>query len=112
MPPDYFIPDKQSETEEEALDLEKRLRPEFLRLYQSSLCSDALTPTSGATRSEREANDSQLIRSCRFLRESWIPGFIKSLDTLDIRPFDSRSMTVEMHRNGINMRYLGIKCLS
>lgn len=94
----------------EALQRGCRLRPEFLKAYQHSLCSGALTPTSGATKTEVETNDAALIRASRFLRESWIPGFIKSLDILDIRPFDSRSLTVEMHQKGINMRYLGMIC--
>lgn len=87
-----------------------RLRPEFIAVYQNCLCSDALTPTSGASRREKELNDEEVMKASRFLRENWIPSFIKSLDNMDIRPFDSPSLTNEMHLKGINMRYLGFIC--
>lgn len=106
FPIDHFVPDENISIESD-VNTGQRFRPEYLKVYQSHLCSDSLTPTSGATRSESEINDAQVIRAGRFLRETWIPSFIKSLDTLETRPFDSRSMTVEMHRNGINIRYLG-----
>lgn len=84
-----------------------RLRPEFLQVYQSAICSDILTPASGATRREKELNDEEGMKASRFLRETWIPAFIRSLDAMDIRPFDSASLTILMHNKGINMRYLG-----
>ncbi|KAJ1345340.1 hypothetical protein BSLG_000853 [Batrachochytrium salamandrivorans] len=87
-----------------------RLRPEFLDVYQTSLCADGLTPTSGSSRREIEDNNAQVARASRFLRETWIPGFVRTLDNLDARPFDSLSMTGEMHRNGVNVRYLGMVC--
>ncbi|KAJ3314956.1 hypothetical protein HDV04_004756 [Boothiomyces sp. JEL0838] len=85
-----------------------RLRPEFLAIYQSPLCSDALTPTSGGSRREIEVNDDELLKAARFLRENWIPAFVSSIDSLDICPYDSYSLTNEMHKKGINMRYLGL----
>lgn len=111
FPTDHVVIDEQkSSSENITVDLCKRLRPEFLKIYQGPICSDGLTPTSGATRSEREVNDANLMRACKFLREAWIPGFIKALDSLEVRPFDSRTLTLEMHQRGINMRYLGIIC--
>ncbi|KAL2918972.1 hypothetical protein HK105_201242 [Polyrhizophydium stewartii] len=91
-----------------AINSTHRLRPEFLAAYQTPLCADALTGTSGASRAERDANDADVARACRFLRETWIPAFVRTLDNLDARPFDSQSLAGEMHRNGINMRYLGM----
>lgn len=87
--------------------LNHRLRPEFLQFYQTSVCSDVFTPASGATRREKEVNDEEGMKAARFLRENWIPAFIRSLDNMDIRPYDSESLTTLMHSKGINMRYLG-----
>eukprot|EP00842_Homolaphlyctis_polyrhiza_P005334 jgi/Hompol1/5801/HPOL_004714-RA len=87
-----------------------RLRPEFLAAYRTCLCADAHTPTAGASKRELDTNNAEAARASRFLRETWIPAFVKSLDTIDVRPFDSASLTGEMHRNGINMRYLGMIC--
>ncbi|KAJ3365891.1 hypothetical protein HDU91_002046 [Kappamyces sp. JEL0680] len=87
-----------------------RLRPEFLSVYQNAICADALTPTSGATRRERELNDEEAMKAARFLRENWIPSFVRALDNMEIRPFDSLSFTTELHKKGINVRYLGFIC--
>ena len=83
------------------------MRPEFLQVYQNTVCADVFTPASGATRREKETNDEEGMKAARFLRENWIPSFIKSLDNMDIRPYDSESLTTLMHCKGINMRYLG-----
>jgi hypothetical protein len=88
----------------------KRFRPEFLAIYQAPLCADALTPMSGSSLRETQANDNELRVAGRFMRENWIPSFIKSLDNMEITPFDSQSITFEMHQKGINMRYLGMIC--
>jgi hypothetical protein len=88
----------------------KRFRPEFLAMYQSALCSDGLTPMSGSSLREKQANDDELLVAARFMRENWIPSFIKSLDNMEICPYDSPSLTLEMHQKGINMRYLGMIC--
>ncbi|KAI8911121.1 translation initiation factor eIF3 subunit 135-domain-containing protein, partial [Gorgonomyces haynaldii] len=89
---------------------EHRLRPEFLRVYQGNVCADGLLPASGASRAEKEENDAQVIKAGRFLRETWIPSFIQSLDAMEVRPFDSYSLTLEMHKRGVNVRYLGLIC--
>ncbi len=93
-------------------DISHRLRPEFLMVYQNSICSDALTPASGATRREKQLNDEEAMKAARFLRENWIPSFVRSLDNCDIRPYDSLSITTELHKKGINIRYLGFICRS
>jgi hypothetical protein len=84
-----------------------RFRPEFLTLYQTQLCADGLTPMAGASLREKQVNDDELLVAARFMRENWIPAFIKSLDNMEICPYDSQSLTKEMHNKGINMRYLG-----
>jgi hypothetical protein len=88
----------------------KRFRPEYLQVYQSALCSDGLTPMSGSSLREKQANDEELLVASRFMRENWIPSFIKCLDSMELCPYDSHSLTVEMHKKGINMRYLGMIC--
>ncbi|KAJ3051217.1 hypothetical protein HK097_007820 [Rhizophlyctis rosea] len=85
----------------------RRLRPEFLIAYQTPISSDSLTIHSGAGRKEREVNDAECAKAGRFLRESWVPAFVKRLDEVEIRPVDSKALTGEMHRAGINIRYLG-----
>ena len=87
-----------------------KLRPEFVAIYQTPLSSDALTPASGGSRREKELNDEEVMKASRFLRENLIPAFVRSLDSMDIRPFDSATLTTEMHLKGINMRYLGFIC--
>jgi Translation initiation factor eIF3 subunit 135 len=87
-----------------------KLRSEFVAIYQTPLSSDALTPASGASRREKELNDEEVMKASRFLRENWIPAFVRSLDLMEVRPFDSASLTTEMHLKGINMRYLGFIC--
>lgn len=108
FPPDHHVLDEESYSEKSKVRRNCRLRPEFLKHYQVAICSDSLTISSGATVTERDTNDSQAIRASRFLRETWIPAFINSLDSLESRPYDSRSLSIEMHRQGINMRHLGI----
>jgi hypothetical protein len=109
FPLDSNFVQRQIDPQTENSDLKnfKRLRPEFLQSYQTLLCSDAFTPLSGGSKREMETNDEELIKASRFLRENWIPGFVKMLDKMEVCPFDSESLTKEMHKKGINMRYLG-----
>ncbi|KAJ3075860.1 hypothetical protein HDU98_006631 [Podochytrium sp. JEL0797] len=88
-----------------------RLRPEFVKMYTSSISSDAFTPASGCGRKERELNDSEAMRASRYLRETWIPGFVKHLDELEMRPLDSTQISGELHKWGVNVRYLGVIAL-
>ncbi|KAJ3161299.1 hypothetical protein HDU86_007081 [Geranomyces michiganensis] len=87
--------------------LSKVLRPEFLSLHDAALSCDAFTPASGATRREREANDAEVARAVKSLREVHVPAFVARLDALDVRVVDSRGLIGEMHSAGLNVRYLG-----
>ncbi|KAI8588718.1 hypothetical protein BDZ88DRAFT_177724 [Geranomyces variabilis] len=87
--------------------LSKVLRPEFLSLHNAALSCDAFTPASGATRREREANDAEVARAVKSLREVHVPAFVGRLDALDVRVVDSRGLIGEMHSAGLNVRYLG-----
>ena len=84
-----------------------RLRPEFVIVYNQSLSSNALTSHSSALRNEKQLNDLEAIKASKYLRENWIPSFVQRLDQMELRPIDSYTLTTEMHRNGVNVRYLG-----
>jgi hypothetical protein len=86
----------------------KRLRPEYVASFAQPLASNGLTAQSAATKSEKWENDLELFKASKYLRENWIPAFVKQLDEMETRPIDSHTLTVECHRNGVNMRYLGI----
>ncbi|KAJ3019310.1 UNVERIFIED_CONTAM: hypothetical protein HDU68_010726 [Siphonaria sp. JEL0065] len=85
-----------------------RLRPEFLKAYSSTVSSDAFTKASGCGSKERDLNDSEGARASRYLREVCIPNFVKHLDELEIRPLDSLQIAPELHKFGVNVRYLGM----
>ena len=85
-------------------------RPEFLQSYGTSLCSDAFSPMSGGSKREIDTNNDECMQAARFLRENWIPSFVKNLDNMDLCPFDSESLTRALHSKGINLRYLGYIC--
>ncbi|KAI9353876.1 hypothetical protein BDR26DRAFT_929090 [Obelidium mucronatum] len=74
--------------------------------YSSTISSDAFTSASGCGRKERELNDSECGRASRYLREVWIPDFVKHLDELEVRPLDSCQIGPELHKWGVNIRYL------
>ena len=64
----------------------------------------------GASKKEIEVNNDECMQAARFLRENWIPAFVKDLDNMEICPFDSESLTKSLHSRGINIRYLGFIC--
>jgi hypothetical protein len=82
-------------------------RPEFLQVYHESLSSDAFKEYCCIVKEEIQDAELASLRASKFLRESWIPGFVKRLDRMDLRPIDAQSLAFEMHRCGINIRYLG-----
>ncbi|KAI8614375.1 translation initiation factor eIF3 subunit 135-domain-containing protein [Chytriomyces sp. MP71] len=86
----------------------RRLRPEFVKIYSGLISSDAFTSSSGCGRKERELNDTEASRASRYLRESWIPQVVKYLDDLEVRPLHSCMISADMHRFGVNVRYLGL----
>ena len=85
----------------------RRFRPEYVATFAQPLASNGLTIHSAATKQEMFENDIELLKASRYLRENWIPAFVKQLDDLETRPIDSHTLSIEMHRNGVNMRYLG-----
>ncbi|KAL7750789.1 hypothetical protein RI367_003746 [Sorochytrium milnesiophthora] len=84
----------------------KRLRPEFVKGYRHPLSSDAYTPYQ--VPDERERDNQEALYASRYLRDNHVPDFVRKLDALDILPIDSSGFSAELHRHGINMRYLGL----
>ncbi len=99
-PPDLPLPDTNQI-------LTNQLRPEFVQNYDKPLSPDAF-------RSEHEGmddsvhNDEECVAASLHLRQTVIPGFVLSLDTLQLIPTDSRSLSSSMHERGINVRHLGL----
>ncbi|KAK3313467.1 clustered mitochondria-domain-containing protein [Apodospora peruviana] len=58
---------------------------------------------------EQMVKDEQEVRdACKYLRETVIPELLNELRESDISfPMDGRSLTRQLHRRGINLRYLG-----
>ena len=86
----------------------RRLRPEFLKAYPHSLCSDALTENSAYNNTERHENDREVVRASRFLQEVYIPAFVKKIDGFEMRWYDEDSFRSVLRGCGINIRYIGM----
>ena len=52
-------------------------------------------------------DDSDAANASAFLQSEVIPAFVRAADSLSIMLSSSQDLTTEMHRAGINMRYLG-----
>lgn len=82
------------------------LRSELLRSYGRPLSSDAFCNVGGIA-PDMQDNDAEVISACRYLQDIVIPSFVQKLDMLELFPVDSEGLATEMHRAGINTRYLG-----
>src|SRR5688572_28335477 len=84
----------------------QQFRPEFVKSYKKPLSSDSFyNVTEGAP--DAETNNTEVKEAGQYLLNHIIPAFVKELDILDVLPYDSTTLTQEMHSRGINMRYLG-----
>ena len=100
-------------------DFSPRLRPEFVMVYKQALSSDAFRHLTGAvipTSSSGKValdqltltqDDKDVLDAAKFLLESTLPKFIQKLDQMEILPIDSRGFTTELHKHGLNVRYIG-----
>ncbi len=87
--------------------LTKLIRPELVKSYRIPLSSDAyqdLIPSPP----DAELNNIEVAAASQHLYKVVIPNFAKDLDMLELMPVDSESLTKELHKRGINARYLGI----
>jgi protein TIF31 len=92
-----------SEKENEKIDIsgfECALNPDVFTLSQAPVTDEE---------KQRMHEDEQDVRDCcAFLREKLIPDLMKELsDGSGGWPVDGKSLTSIMHRNGVNVRYLG-----
>lgn len=95
----YFM--KTSDTFPIDINLEKRenisfayrLRPEFLTSYEKPLSPDAFLQNMESQPLESEGEDLEVAEACRYMRKNNIQNLITTLDSLEIIPIDSLSLT-------------------
>lgn len=87
--------------------MKHRFRSEFIKNYPSPISSDAFSEWSSSFQKEREENDHEVLNAANYLKEHWIPAFVKKLDSLQVRTTTSQDLTNAFHQSGVNMRYLG-----
>ena len=83
----------------------RMLRPELVRLLPQPLSSDAYTNFGAEQSSEHNA---EVERATRHLQTILVPNFAKSLYAIDSVVNSFSSLVYQTHRNGINLRYLGL----
>jgi protein TIF31 len=93
----------ETETENEKIDISG---------FDFALNPDVFTASQAPVTDEEKVQvqkDEEDVRACgAFLRETLIPNLMKELgDGSGGWPVDSKGLTATMHRNGVNMRYLG-----
>ena len=86
-------------------------RPEFVKNYHTPLCSDAFSGFLNKT--ERESINKNIGIAHNYLVNNVIPSFCSELDkapigTMNCDEFANHSFAVQLHKNGINYRYLGM----
>ena len=59
---------------------------------------------------ETEKDDVEVAEAGNYLRTQVIPKLVKKLDSLEIIPIDSVSLSQALHSHGINIRFLGTIC--
>ena len=80
--------------------------------FKFALNPDVFTPSQAPVTEEEkkrlEEDEADVRACCGFLREKLIPGLMKELgDGSGGWPVDGKSLTHIMHRNGVNVRFLG-----
>ncbi|EPZ35991.1 Translation initiation factor eIF3 subunit 135 domain-containing protein [Rozella allomycis CSF55] len=81
------------------LNISRRLRPELLKCNNQPVIVDD---------ENLNDDDCSAVNAKKMLIECVIPSLVKKLDDLEIFLLDSCTLTDEMHKYGINIRYLGI----
>jgi hypothetical protein len=92
--------------------LSRLLRPEFLKVYDKLLCSDAFSGFIQGTPDEDEIT-ADVHEATRYLRETHIPKMAMRIyemmkETRLEKPLEKFRLTEAMHAMGINCRYAGI----
>jgi protein TIF31 len=81
--------------------------------FEFALNPDVFTasqaPVTEEEKKQVEEDEADVRACCAFLRETLIPKLVNELgDGSGGWPIDSKGLTGTMHRNGVNMRYLGL----
>ncbi|CAK4575691.1 unnamed protein product [Aphanomyces euteiches] len=93
-------PDVLQEHDDEAALCAWKLRPEYIRKYHTPLYSNAYRGNYG------KSHDNVVACASHYLQKSIIPACVQRLES-NPHLFDSGALTALMHREGINMRYIG-----
>jgi tetratricopeptide (TPR) repeat protein len=104
---DIFPVDCDNLEDPETINVQNRLRPEFIKTYKTQLCSDVFSEFQ-MNGKELDGYEADLVEASGYLKDVVIPQFVKQLDNLQIIPLDSEEFTQTMHENGINVRYLSL----
>ncbi|ORX60851.1 PH-domain-containing protein [Piromyces finnis] len=89
------------------INVQNRLRPEFIKTHKAQLCSDVFSEFQ-MNKKEVDGFEADLVEAGSYLKDVIIPQFVSQLDDLQIIPLDSEEFTNTIHENGINVRYLGL----
>ena len=84
------------------------LRPEFVKSYKIPLCSDSFSNFVKYYPIPSKEHAIEIKDAHYYLREEIIPKFCLILQEQDSKLFNSDQLIHSMHREGINIRYLGL----
>jgi hypothetical protein len=90
------------------------LRPEFVRMYEKPLCSDALSTficpdhVDGRRRELAEEHNTEIDQATEYLTGTLVPVFAQRLVELPKERRDQFPLIVLLHETGINVRHLGL----
>ena len=104
--------DSESEDEKEKDEKAESAKEQIdLSGFKFSLNPDVFSgqiPQTKEEKAELEADEKQVRDVCQFLRENVIPTFLRDLVDSDAGfPMDGSSLSRQLHKRGINIRYLG-----
>jgi hypothetical protein len=80
------------------------LRPELVKKFRCALSSDAWTAFG---RTVDSGDDQEVAQATLFLQRTVIPDFADKINTRVLKIVTPNQLVEEMHRAGINLRYLG-----
>jgi len=83
------------------------LRPEFACTFKNPLRND-VKKEQVRLLSSKKGDNSEIMEAKEHLLKVVVGKVIEQLDSLNVMPIDSTSLTRLFHTNGLNMRYLGL----
>ncbi|KAJ5068146.1 clustered mitochondria protein [Anaeramoeba ignava] len=97
-----FFPNEKSKSKSKSIEI-KNLKENVVNRIRPELLVDIIKNNTN----QNENDDISQIAS-DYLFSNTLPNFILQTDDLKIIPLDSEELKKEMHKNGINMRHLGV----